>query len=194
MAVDTNYKQFSSDWTYGGITIHDPDADFQLPMFIAMDPPKHDAQRKVVSPIVAPENLHRMESLIRGRVGKIFDELAAQRRIRLGRSRLHRTDDSDAGHAVRFSLGRAPQADPLVRCRDGGRKFRHCRLRRPAPRRAVRMRGLFHAAVERTRERAGGRRRSHLDARPWRIDAQHGPHGVSGQPDPSDRRRQRHDP
>ncbi len=75
MAVDTNYKQFSSDWTYGGITIRDPDADFQLPMFIAMDPPKHDAQRKVVSPIVAPENLHRMESLIRGRVGKIFDEL-----------------------------------------------------------------------------------------------------------------------
>ena len=75
MAVDTNYKQFSSDWTYGGITINDPDADFQLPMFIAMDPPKHDAQRKVVSPIVAPENLHRMESLIRGRVGKIFDEL-----------------------------------------------------------------------------------------------------------------------
>ncbi|MGZ5924313.1 MAG: cytochrome P450 [Rhizomicrobium sp.] len=75
MAVDTNYKQFSSDWTYGGITIRDPDADFQLPMFIAMDPPKHDAQRKVVSPIVAPENLHRMEGLIRGRVGKIFDEL-----------------------------------------------------------------------------------------------------------------------
>jgi cytochrome P450 len=40
-----------------------------------MDPPKHDAQRKVVSPIVAPENLHRMEGLIRGRVGKILDEL-----------------------------------------------------------------------------------------------------------------------
>ena len=75
MAVDTDYKNYSSDWTYGGITINDPDADFQLPMFIAMDPPKHDAQRKVVSPIVAPENLHRMESLIRGRVGKILDEL-----------------------------------------------------------------------------------------------------------------------
>jgi len=75
MAVDTDYKNYSSDWTYGGITINDPDADFQLPMFIAMDPPKHDAQRKVVSPIVAPENLHRMEGLIRGRVGKILDEL-----------------------------------------------------------------------------------------------------------------------
>jgi cytochrome P450 len=75
MAVDTDYKNYSSDWTYGGITINDPDDDFQLPMFIAMDPPKHDAQRKVVSPIVAPENLHRMEGLIRGRVGKILDEL-----------------------------------------------------------------------------------------------------------------------
>ena len=75
MAVDTNYKQFSSDWTYGGITIRDTDADFQLPMFIAMDPPKHDAQRKVVSPIVAPENLSRMEGLIRGRVGTILDGL-----------------------------------------------------------------------------------------------------------------------
>ena len=52
MAVDTDYKNYSSDWTYGGITINDPDADFQLPMFIAMDPPKHDAQRKAIQPAV----------------------------------------------------------------------------------------------------------------------------------------------
>jgi cytochrome P450 len=44
-------------------------------MFIAMDPPKHDAQRKVVSPIVSPHNLANMESLIRERAQKIFDEL-----------------------------------------------------------------------------------------------------------------------
>jgi cytochrome P450 len=75
MAIDTNHKQFSSDWTYGGITIRDPDSDFRLPMFIAMDPPKHDAQRKVVSPIVAPENLGKMQGMIRERVGRIFDEL-----------------------------------------------------------------------------------------------------------------------
>ena len=77
MAVDTNHKQFSSDWTYGGITIRDPDPtdDLRLPMFIAMDPPKHDAQRKVVSPIVAPDNLAKLEGLIRERVGKIFDSL-----------------------------------------------------------------------------------------------------------------------
>jgi cytochrome P450 len=27
-------------------------------MFIAMDPPKHDDQRKTVQPIVAPDNLN----------------------------------------------------------------------------------------------------------------------------------------
>jgi cytochrome P450 len=72
MAVDTNHGVFSSE---GGIVIADPDEDFELPMFIAMDPPKHDAQRKVVSPIVSPGNLANMEGLIRSRAGKIMDEL-----------------------------------------------------------------------------------------------------------------------
>jgi cytochrome P450 len=44
-------------------------------MFIAMDPPKHDAQRKVISPIVSPHNLLNMEPIIRERAGKILDEL-----------------------------------------------------------------------------------------------------------------------
>jgi len=70
--VDTNHKLFSSE---PAITIVDPSEDFRLPMFIAMDPPKHDAQRKVVSPIVAPNNLALLEPLIRERVGKIFDAL-----------------------------------------------------------------------------------------------------------------------
>jgi cytochrome P450 len=72
MHVDTNHQIFSSE---GGITIADQDEDFQLPMFIAMDPPKHDAQRKVVSPIVSPHNLAAMEGLIRSRICTIFDEL-----------------------------------------------------------------------------------------------------------------------
>jgi len=54
MAVDTNHADYSSE---PSITIVDPKEDFTLPMFIAMDPPKHDAQRKVVSPVVAPGNL-----------------------------------------------------------------------------------------------------------------------------------------
>ncbi|MDB5468380.1 MAG: hypothetical protein JWQ46_3142, partial [Phenylobacterium sp.] len=46
MAVDTNHEVFSSDPT---IVLPDPKEDFTLPMFIAMDPPKHDVQRKTVS-------------------------------------------------------------------------------------------------------------------------------------------------
>ncbi len=72
MAVDTNHQVFSSE---GGITLRDQDEDFKLPMFIAMDPPKHDDQRKVVSPIVAPANLAKLEGTIRERAGRILDEL-----------------------------------------------------------------------------------------------------------------------
>jgi len=73
MAVDTNHQAFSSDAFRGGITLRNFDEDFVLPMFIAMDPPKHDAQRKVVSPIVAPDNLAKLESVIRERAGTLLD-------------------------------------------------------------------------------------------------------------------------
>jgi cytochrome P450 len=75
MAVDTDHARFSSDAHLGGITAKDMDQDFILPMFIAMDPPKHDVQRKAVSPIVSPGNLANLEVLIRERAQKIFDEL-----------------------------------------------------------------------------------------------------------------------
>jgi cytochrome P450 len=75
MAVDTNHAVFSSEAALGGIAIVDQGAELRLPMFIAMDPPKHDAQRKVVSPIVSPANLANMEGLIRSRAAKILDEL-----------------------------------------------------------------------------------------------------------------------
>jgi cytochrome P450 len=44
-------------------------------MFIAMDPPKHDHQRKEVSSSVQPSNLAKMESTIRQRVCGILDSL-----------------------------------------------------------------------------------------------------------------------
>jgi cytochrome P450 len=72
MFVDTNHALFSSE---PSITIADPKDDFPLPMFIAMDPPKHDLQRKVVSPIVSPGNLANLEATIRERVNTIFDGL-----------------------------------------------------------------------------------------------------------------------
>src|SRR5436305_1374611 len=40
-----------------------------------MDPPKHDEQRKVVSPIVAPANLAEMEATIRERTMRVLDGL-----------------------------------------------------------------------------------------------------------------------
>jgi cytochrome P450 len=72
MAVDTNHRQFSSE---PSIVLFDPEEDFPLPMFIAMDPPKHDVQRKTVSPIVAPNHLANLEPIIRGRAGKLLDEV-----------------------------------------------------------------------------------------------------------------------
>ncbi|HEY0647758.1 cytochrome P450 [Phenylobacterium sp.] len=72
MAVDTNHQVFSSEPT---IVLPDPAEDFTLPMFIAMDQPKHDVQRKTVSPIVAPHHLAYLEPIIRERAGNILDEL-----------------------------------------------------------------------------------------------------------------------
>ena len=47
--VDSNHAIYSSE---GGITLMDfpPDDEQKLKMFIAMDPPKHDVQRKAESP------------------------------------------------------------------------------------------------------------------------------------------------
>ncbi|MBX3706684.1 MAG: cytochrome P450 [Pseudomonadales bacterium] len=70
--VDMHHEIFSSE---GGITIGDQDEDFTLPMFIAMDPPKHDVQRKVVAPVAGPRNLAALEPTIRGRVCDILDGL-----------------------------------------------------------------------------------------------------------------------
>jgi len=51
------------------------DEEFPLPMFIAMDPPKHDRQRNEVSAVVAPSNLAKMEGMIRERVQNILDSV-----------------------------------------------------------------------------------------------------------------------
>ena len=49
--------------------------EFRRSSFISMDPPRHDDQRKVVSPIVAPANLNNMSDIIRQRVCKVLDNL-----------------------------------------------------------------------------------------------------------------------
>jgi cytochrome P450 len=72
MAVDSNHQVFSSE---PSITAFDPEDDFRLPMFIAMDPPKHDLQRKTVSPIVSPHNLLNLGPMIRARAAEILDQV-----------------------------------------------------------------------------------------------------------------------
>ena len=75
VAIEVNHREFSSSSALGGITLRDRPGELELPMFIAMDPPKHDVQRKVVQPIVSPENLSHFEGLIRSRVRAVLDGL-----------------------------------------------------------------------------------------------------------------------
>jgi len=75
MQVDVSHGTYSSDWTHGGIGIFDAPMEERLQSFISMDPPKHDEQRKTVSPIVAPGNLANMSALIRERTCEVLDGL-----------------------------------------------------------------------------------------------------------------------
>ena len=58
VAVDTNHKQFSSEPSIFLTTNeNEMDDSFKPETFIAMDQPKHDVQRKAVTPAVAPPAL-----------------------------------------------------------------------------------------------------------------------------------------
>ena len=63
----------------GGIVIadrrEDDDSDFELPMFIAMDRPKHTGQRRTVAPAFTPTEMKRMEDEIRHRTAEVLDSL-----------------------------------------------------------------------------------------------------------------------
>jgi len=75
MHVDTNHGIFSSDVSLGGISIRDVPSGYDWPSFIAMDQPRHSAQRKTVSPMFTPKHLDELAILIRGRTGKVLDSL-----------------------------------------------------------------------------------------------------------------------
>lgn len=70
--IDCDHKTFSSEPSIG---INDPVEGFEIPMFIAMDQPKHDVQRKAVTAGVAPKRLADLQPLIRKRAGAILDSL-----------------------------------------------------------------------------------------------------------------------
>ncbi|ANY18912.1 Linalool 8-monooxygenase [Tsuneonella dongtanensis] len=48
---------------------------FELPMFIAMDRPKHTGQRRTVAPKFTPSNMADMDTEIRQRTGELLDSL-----------------------------------------------------------------------------------------------------------------------
>lgn len=60
----------------GGITVADlmPE-DIKMPMFIAMDRPKHTGQRRTVAPAFTPSEMVRMTGDIRHRTAEILDSL-----------------------------------------------------------------------------------------------------------------------
>ena len=76
---------FSSSWEHGGITILSRLSDeelaemgrerFELPMFIAMDRPKHTGQRRTVAPKFTPSAITDMEVELRRRTGELLDSL-----------------------------------------------------------------------------------------------------------------------
>ena len=82
VAADGDYRRLSSSSVHGGITLFlppdDTDADAfseERTSFISMDPPRHDDQRRAVSPIFSTPALVELEPLIRSRAAKILDEL-----------------------------------------------------------------------------------------------------------------------
>ena len=73
---------FSSSFEYGGISLaqvspedtNNPNRVI-LPMFIAMDRPKHTEERRVVAPAFTPAEMERMSADIRRRTSEVLDSL-----------------------------------------------------------------------------------------------------------------------
>ena len=59
------------------ITLADPvgEDDYRMPMFIAMDRPKHTEQRRTVAPAFTPSEIERMTGDVRRRTAEILDSL-----------------------------------------------------------------------------------------------------------------------
>ena len=75
VAVDSNHAVFSSSSINGGIAINDGYGPEETSNFIALDPPMHDEQRKVVAPMFTSASINGLEPIIRERAARILDEL-----------------------------------------------------------------------------------------------------------------------
>lgn len=76
MEVEKNTEVFSSSFEYGGITIMGTvRGASQIPMFIQMDSPVHEIQRRTLQPKFSMRALAELEDTIRSRAGAILDDL-----------------------------------------------------------------------------------------------------------------------
>jgi cytochrome P450 len=75
MDVETNHAVFSSAASLGGITVRDAPTDLRRESFIAMDQPRHSAQRKTVAPMFTPTHLDQLAINIRKRSAECLDNL-----------------------------------------------------------------------------------------------------------------------
>ena len=172
MQVEVNHGIYSSE--LGGIAVEDPPKGLERESFIRMDPPKHDEQRKVVGPIVAPPNLAEMEATIRERTIRVLEGLPRNEifdwveRVSVELTTMMLATLFD------YPLGRPASADLLVRRRD---------LQCPCAgiagafgtgevRRVKENGGADGGALQRARQ-AAAEIRSVVDARPWPGDAEH---------------------
>ncbi len=78
--IEAQPKIFSSSFEYGGISVaFDSDKmlehEKRLPMFIAMDPPNHTAQRRTVAPSFGPGEVAGMKAEVQARTADVLDSL-----------------------------------------------------------------------------------------------------------------------
>lgn len=80
--MDSNHRAFTSA---GATSLHEVRAKgvsadaTPVGSFLSMDPPAHDAQRKIVTPALAPSNLVKFQDLIRERTRRVLGTLPSKR-------------------------------------------------------------------------------------------------------------------
>ena len=159
-----------------------------------MDQPRHGAQRKTVAPMFTPTHLDQLAINIRKRSAECLDNLPRHDvfdwvdrvSIELTTQMLAVLFDfpwEDRRKLTRWSDVATTIPGPGRPRRDRGR----------AAGRAIGMRELFRKALERA-HRPAAEERSVVDDGAQRGHPRHGPEEFPRQPDPLDRRRQRHHP
>ncbi len=119
----------------GGITLADfienSPTDVRMPMFIAMDRPKHTGQRRTVASAFTPSEMVRLSDNIRMRTAEVLDSLEWNKEFDWVDTVSIELTTQMLGDPVRFPVGGPAQADLLVRL---GRRYRAGEDRGASPR------------------------------------------------------------